>query len=54
MLKNNYCFQNNIPIIRIPYYCNYVEEDLFLTTTRYLLSPDKVDNYYRFLEKKGL
>ena len=37
-IKNNYCFQNNIPIIRIPYYHqNIVLEDLLLETTNYLL-----------------
>lgn len=54
ILKNKYCFENNIPIIRIPYYSNYSKEDLFLDTTRYLLTPNNTNEYYRFLEKEGL
>lgn len=54
MLKNKYCFENNIPLIRIPYYADYCEEDLFLETTKFLLTEDNLAHYYRFLEKEGL
>lgn len=44
--KNKYCFNNNIPLIRIPYNANYTIDDLKLETTRFLLTPEKEDNYY--------
>lgn len=46
LLKNKYCFEHNIPIIRIPYDANYTEEDLFLETTRFLLTPENEAEYY--------
>ena len=51
LLKNRYCFTNNIPLIRIPYDQNYILEDLFLETTRFLFTQDKEINYY---ESRGL
>ena len=44
--KNKYCFENNIPIIRIPYNKEYNINDLILKTTRYLLTPDNESEYY--------
>ena len=44
--KNKYCFDNNIPIIRIPYDAEYTIDDLKLETTRYLLTPENVQEYY--------
>lgn len=39
-IKNEYCFNNNIPIIRIPYthYDNLKIEDLLLETSNFILS----------------
>ena len=39
MIKNKYCFNNNIPIIRIPYwhFDNLCLEDLLLETSKFLL-----------------
>lgn len=44
--KNKYCFDHNIPIIRIPYNKEYNLNDLKLETTRYLLTQDNEDEYY--------
>lgn len=46
LLKNNYCFNNNIPLIRIPYNEKYKIEDLLLETTRFLLTKENMNNYY--------
>lgn len=46
LIKNKYCFDNNIPLIRIPYYANYTLEDLKLETTRFLLTPENEGEYY--------
>lgn len=51
LIKNNYCFTNNIPLIRIPYDQKYTEEDLFINTTHFLLTPENEINYY---ESRGL
>ena len=42
-IKNKYCVNNNIPLIRIPYtqYNNLCLEDLLLETTKFLYNPDK-------------
>lgn len=44
--KNQYCFNHNIPIIRIPYDVDYNIDDLKLETTRYLLTPENEKQYY--------
>lgn len=44
--KNKYCFENNIPIIRIPYNKEYNINDLKLETTRFLLTPQNKEEYY--------
>ena len=44
--KNQYCFNNNIPLIRIPYNAEYTIEDLKLETTRFLLTPENEQEYY--------
>lgn len=37
--KNHFCFKNNIPLIRIPYYHkNLCIEDLLLTTSNFILT----------------
>lgn len=46
LLKNNYCFNNNIPLIRIPYDINYSIEDLKIETTRFLLTQENEWEYY--------
>lgn len=46
LLKNQYCFEHNIPIIRIPYYADYTLEDLKLETTRFLLVKENEGEYY--------
>ncbi len=46
MIKNKYCFDKNIPLIRIPYNKEYNDKDLFLATTRFLLTLDNIDSYY--------
>lgn len=47
LLKNQYCFINNIPIIRIPYDVNYNLEDLLLEKTKFLLTPENENFYYQ-------
>ena len=44
--KNKYCFEHNIPLIRIPYDVEYTEDDLKLETTRFLLTPENEMEYY--------
>lgn len=46
LIKNKYCFDNNIPLIRIPYDTDYTIDDLKLETTRFLLTPENEKNYY--------
>lgn len=46
LLKNQYCFDHNIPLIRIPYNEDYNLEDLKLETTRFLLTPENEKQYY--------
>jgi len=46
LIKNKYCFDNNIPLIRIPYDTEYTLDDLKLETTRFLLTPENEKEYY--------
>lgn len=46
LLKNKYCFEHNIPLIRIPYNKDYNLEDLKIETTRYLLTQNNEKAYY--------
>ena len=46
LIKNKYCFDHNIPIIRIPYYAKITIDDLKIETTKYLLTPENEFNYY--------
>lgn len=46
LIKNKYCFEKKIPLIRIPYDEKYTIEDLKLDTTRFLLTPDNEQQYY--------
>jgi len=46
MIKNFYCFNNNLTLIRIPY--NYIKlkiEDL-LINSKYTLTKDNLEAYY--------
>lgn len=47
-LKNNYCWNNNIPIIRIPYwqYENLTINDLKLETSNFIFTKIKSEEYY--------
>lgn len=47
LLKNQYCFINEIPIIRIPYDEEYNIKDLLLNTTRFLLTSENEEEYYK-------
>lgn len=47
LLKNQYCFTNNIPLIRIPFDTKYTLEDLQLETTHFLLTPENEEEYYK-------
>lgn len=47
LIKNQYCFNNNIPIIRIPYDKEYDIKDLQLETTNFLLTKDNENDYYK-------
>ena len=46
LIKNKYCFDNNIPLIRIPYDAKYTIDDLKLETTRFLLTQENEEEYY--------
>lgn len=46
LIKNKFCFDNGIPIIRIPFNTQYNINDLKLETTRFLLTPENENNYY--------
>ena len=46
LIKNKYCFEHNIPLIRIPYDENYDLNDLKLQTTKFLLTPQNEKQYY--------
>lgn len=46
LIKNKYCFDNNIPIIRIPYNEKYDINDLLLETTKFLLTKENEKEYY--------
>ena len=51
LLKNKYCFDNNIPIIRIPFdkidKINYNE--LNLKTSNFILKKEEENEYYRYM-----
>ena len=59
LMKNKYCFDNNIPLIRMPYAHleNLKLEDLLLKTSDFILTSENEDRYYSFkirdLIKKG-
>jgi hypothetical protein len=45
-MKNDYCFSNSIPLIRIPYDYAYELKDLRLETTTCLLTRENEKQYY--------
>lgn len=51
LMKNKYCFDNNIPLIRIPYDANYSLKDLQLDSTRWLFTKEVENDYY---ESRGI
>lgn len=53
LTKNNYCFKNNIPLIRIPCDAEYELSDLRLETTRFLLTQGNEDRYYERMRFKA-
>ena len=46
LIKNEYCFANNIPIIRIPYNKDYTFNDLMINSTRFLFTKGMEKEYY--------
>ena len=46
LIKNRFCWENGIKIIRIPYDAEFVLNDLSLATTRFLLTPQNEKEYY--------
>ena len=45
--KNHFCFDNNIPLIRIPcYHKNLCIEDLILITSKFILTKENENEYY--------
>ena len=46
LLKNKYCFEHNIPLIRIPYDEEYTINDIKIETTRFLLTKQNEEEYY--------
>lgn len=51
LLKNKYCFEHNIPIIRIPYDIKYDLQDLKIEITHFLLTPENEQKYYDLRKK---
>lgn len=51
LIKNQYCFNNKIPIIRIPYNKKYEKDDLILETTKFLLTQENEKEYYSICEE---
>ena len=45
--KNQYCFRHNIPLIRIPYNKQYDLNDLKIETTKFLLTEENEEEYYK-------
>ena len=46
LIKNRFCWENGIKLIRIPYNAKYVLNDLNPSTTRFLLTPQNEKEYY--------
>ena len=50
LAKNKYCFENNIPLIRIPYNIIPIYDDLNLLTSQYILTKENEEEYYEKIE----
>lgn len=50
LFKNKYCEENNIPLIRIPYWelDNLTINDLQLNTSKYIYTKEKEQEYYQY------
>ena len=47
LMKNQYCFTRNIPIIHIPFtVVDVTEQDVALETSKYILTPENQKEYY--------
>lgn len=48
VLKNNYCYEHGIPLIRIPYthLNNLTYEDLDITTSKFIMTKEREEQYY--------
>ena len=47
LIKNQYCFTKEIPIIRIPYNEYFDEFDLLIGSSRFVLNKQNEENYYK-------
>ena len=47
LIKNQYCFKKEIPIIRIPYNEHFDEFDLLIGSSRFVLNKQNEENYYK-------
>ena len=47
LIKNQYCFKNKIPLIRIPFDAEYKSDDLKLESTTFLLTIENESRYYK-------
>ena len=45
--KNKYCFEHNIPIIRIPYNKDFDFNDLILETSNFIITKENENEYYK-------
>ena len=52
LIKNQYCFNNKIPIIRIPYDANFNMQDLLIDSTNFLLTRFNEEEYYKRMDNK--
>lgn len=54
MIKNEYCFNNGIYLIRIPYCYENLELRDLLYNSKYTLTRNNIKNYYKELESHGI
>ena len=47
LIKNQYCFTKEIPIIRIPYSERFDKIDLLIGSSRFVLNKQNEENYYK-------
>ena len=46
LIKNKFCFDNNIRLLRIPFNKAYTLDDILLKTQKFLLTPENEKEYY--------